>query len=159
MHQRSRLLVDPKVQWAVAGRIFCHWLMFLVCLLAIGVMMRVLLAAGTQPFSEAMKEGLFAQGPILGVMILLLPVFLRDTLKMSNRFAGPMYRLRTELRNLATGQPARPIKFRKGDFWQEAAGDFNHVLGQLDRLKIENDQLRADRTHQADLTTGQEVLT
>ena len=108
MHQRSRFLVDPKVQWAVALRVIGHWTMFLVCLVAIGVMVRVLLGAGTQSMSESLRTGMMTQLPILGVMILLLPIFIRDTLKLSNRFAGPMYRLRTELRNLATDQPGIP---------------------------------------------------
>ena len=142
MHNRSRLLVDPKVQWTIAGRISLHWICFLVCLFAIGVLVRMLLAAGTQSFGVALKDGFFTQLPILGVMVLLLPAFLRDTLKLSNRFAGPMYRLRTELRRIATDQPARTVKFRTGDFWQEVAGDFNHVVGQLERLQLENETLR-----------------
>lgn len=144
MHQRSRLLVDPKVQWSVAGRVFLHWIAFLICLLAIGIMVQMLLAAGTKSFGVALQDGLVNQVPILAVMILLLPVFLRDTLKLSNRFAGPMYRLRTELKKLANDQPGNQVKFRTGDFWQEVAGDFNHVLGQLERLQSENDTLRSE---------------
>ena len=144
MHQRSRILVDPKVQWTIAGRIFFHWICFLVCLFAIGATVQMLLAAGTKSLGEALQDGMIHQLPILGVMILLLPAFLRDTLKLSNRFAGPMYRIRTELRNLATDKPANPVKFRTGDFWQEVAGDFNHVLGQLERLQSENDTLREE---------------
>ena len=64
---------------------------------------------------------------MVGVMLLLLPVFLRDTLKLSNRFAGPMYRLRIALQSLAAKQSASPIKFRAGDFWQEATTDFSRI--------------------------------
>ncbi|KAA1262474.1 hypothetical protein LF1_50390 [Rubripirellula obstinata] len=144
MHQRSRLLVDPKVQWSVAGRVLLHWIAFLVCLLTIGIMVQMLLAAGTESIGVALEDGLVNQLPILAVMILLLPVFLRDTLKLSNRFAGPMYRLRTELAKLANDQPASSVKFRTGDFWQDVAGDFNHVLGQLERLQSENETLRGE---------------
>ncbi|MDA8744135.1 hypothetical protein N9N28_05835 [Rubripirellula amarantea] len=142
MHQRSQILVDPKVQWSIAGRFISHWLLFLVCLVTIGVMVRVMLGAGTVGFSDSFREGISSQWPVIGVMVILLPVFVLDTLKLSNRFAGPMYRLRTELRKLATDQPARPVNFRTGDFWLEAGGDFNHVLGQLDRLRAENESLR-----------------
>jgi hypothetical protein len=145
MRQRSRLLVDPKVQWSVAGRVGLHWIAFLFCLLTIGMMVQFLLAAGTESFGVALHDSLVNQLPILAVMLMLLPVFLRDTLKLSNRFAGPMYRLRSELANLANDQPASPVKFRTGDFWQEVAGDFNHVLGQLERLKSENEMLRSEQ--------------
>lgn len=142
-YTRSRILVDPKVQWAIAGRILCHWVMFLVCLISIGAMVRVIAGAGNQPFGESFRAAMATQIPIIGVMLLLLPVFLRDTLKMSNRFAGPMYRLRTALRTVSESKECSPIKFRDGDFWHEAATDFNIVLGQLNTLKAENDALRA----------------
>lgn len=142
MHERSRLLVDPKLQWSLALRVFLHWVAFLICLLTIGIVVRVLFAAGSASMGTVLREGLTSQLSILLVMVLLLPMFLRDTLKMSNRFAGPMHRLRTQLRNLATDQPATNISFRLGDFWQEVPSDFNHVLGQLNRLKEENATLR-----------------
>lgn len=143
MSNRSRILVDPKVQWSIAGRILVHWALFMVCLVSISAMVRIMAAAGDQPFGEAWRGALTAQIPILGVMFVLLPVFLRDTLKLSNRFAGPMYRLRTALSTLADGDSASPIKFRAGDFWQQAAVDFNITLSQLESLQHENDALRA----------------
>ena len=159
MHERSRLLVDPKVQWSLAFRVFLHWIAFLICLLTVGVLVRVLFAAGSASIGTVLHEGLTSQLSIVLVMVLLLPIFLRDTLKMSNRFAGPMHRLRTQLRNLSTDQPATTISFRLGDFWQEVAGDFNHVLGQLNRLKEENAALRRQLdTAQAARSAEKEML-
>lgn len=143
MSQRSRILVDPQVQWSIAGRILCHWALFAVCLVSISAMVRIMSAAGDQPFAEAWRSAARAQVPLLGVMFLLLPVFLRDTLKLSNRFAGPMYRLRTALRSLAEKEPAHAINFRTGDFWQEAAADFNIVVDELQTLRDENESLKA----------------
>ena len=116
---------------------------FLVCLVAVGAMFRILASPGSQPWGEAWKSALTAQIPALGVMFLMLPVFLRDTLKMSNRFAGPMYRLRTALAELAETNETKPIKFRTGDYWLEVADDFNKAFGKLDELKKENLRLRA----------------
>lgn len=141
--QRSRILVDPAVQWSIAGRILGHWVLFMICMVAIGAMVRIMGSAGQQPFGEAWRAAALAQVPVLGVMFLLLPVFLRDTLKLSNRFAGPMYRLRTALRSMAEHKTVNSINFRSGDFWQEAATDFNTVLGQIDDLKKENEALKA----------------
>jgi nitrogen fixation/metabolism regulation signal transduction histidine kinase len=106
-------------------------------------MVRIMAAAGDQPFGEAWRSAAIAQIPILAVMFLLLPVFLRDTLKMSNRFAGPMYRLRTALRMVSEKESCGPIKFRKGDFWQDAASDFNTMLGELQMLRDENQSLKS----------------
>ncbi len=141
--QRSRILVDPKVQWSIAARILGHWVLFLVCLVSISAMVRIMGSAGQQPFAETWRAAAVAQVPILGVMLMLLPVFLRDTLKMSNRFAGPMFRLRTALRSMANNKTVAAINFRSGDFWQEAATDFNTVLDQLEALRQENESLKS----------------
>ena len=144
MSKRTRILVDPPVQWAIARRVFLHWCMLLVCLVTISGMMRLLFAAGEQPFMEALKSAVMAQAPLLCIMFILMPVFLRDTLKLSNRFAGPMYRLRTVLAEMAGGGEGQNIKFRGGDFWQEVAGDFNEVRSQIQSLQARNEQLEAE---------------
>ncbi len=143
MSDRTRLLVDPKVQWSIAGRVFLHWLLFFICITAISSMVRMFSAVGEQPFAEAVRSALIAQIPIVGVMLMLLPVFLRDTLKLSNRFAGPMYRLRTALQGLKEARAVEPIKFRTGDFWQEAAADFNFLLQEIKQLRSENESLKS----------------
>lgn len=153
MSKRSRILVDPQVQWSIAARILGHWVLFLVCLVSISAMVRIMVAAGDQPFGEAWRSAAMAQVPILGVMLVLLPVFLRDTLKLSNRFAGPMYRLRTALQALSAKESIGPIKFRTGDFWLEAATDFNTVLEELQGLREENQVLRERLAERADEVT------
>ena len=142
MSDRERILVDPKVQWTIAGRVLMHWGLFVICITSISVMVRILSSVGEQPFSSALHAALRSQIPIFGVMMMLLPVFLRDTLKMSNRFAGPMYRLRIALKSLNETGTATPIKFRTGDFWLEAADDFNQTLEQVNQLRSENESLR-----------------
>ncbi len=142
-YERSKILVDPTVQWTIAGRLLCHWGLFLFSLVSISTMVKTLFVAGDHPLGETVVMSLRAQTPIFFVMLMLLPVFLRDSLKLSNRFAGPMYRLRTALRSVAESKPTGPIKFRDGDFWLEVAGDFNIVLNQLETLKQENAQLKS----------------
>ena len=144
MSKRARILVDPTVQWAIARRVLLHWCMLLFCIITISVMARVLVSAGDMPFSQSLREAFSAQGPLLFVMFILMPVFLRDTLKMSNRFAGPMYRLRTVLSEMANGGDGGRIKFRDGDFWLQAATDFNTVYDQMESLKTRNAELEAE---------------
>jgi len=64
---------------------------------------------------------LFASG-------LVLPFLLLDLVRVSHRFAGPVYRLRSSLRDLADGKTVAPITFRDNDFWYEVATEFNRVL-------------------------------
>ncbi len=144
MSKRSKILVDPAVQWSIAGRIIGHWTLLLVCLVAINIMVALLMAAGQMSFGQAIKAAAMSQTKTLGVMFLLMPLFLRDTLKLSNRFAGPMYRLRMAIKSITEGDLPTKIKFRTGDFWQEAADDFNVVLDKYRALEEENAALKAE---------------
>ena len=152
MSKRSKILVDPKVQWSIAGRVLVHWGLLLVCLISIGALVRLMAATTQDSFSDALWAALKSQAAVAGVMFVLLPVFIRDTMKLSNRFAGPMYRLRTALAVMAKGEEGRPIKFRTGDFWHEAADDFNVVSAEYNRLKTRNEELEAEL---ADLRQGE----
>ena len=151
MPKRTRLLIDPAVQWAMVRRVLVHWGLFLICLVSLGALVRILLEVGNEPFSEVWRSAVVSQLPVIGIMFVMMPLFLRDTMKLSNRFAGPMFRLRTSLKCLANGQPQSPIKFRNGDFWQETANDFNQVLGQLESLQAENETLRSQLADQQEL--------
>ena len=78
------------------------------------------------------------------VATLLIPVFLRDTLRLSNRFAGPMFRLRQAIECLSAGKENRPLKFRKKDFWQPVADKFNLVINEVEALRQRNQELESE---------------
>jgi len=80
---------------------------------------------------EHAQQVWWTHGPFLLVMFFLLPVFILDTIKLSHRFAGPIYRLRNTVRSLANGEEFRPLKFREVDFWQGLAEDFNVMVARL----------------------------
>ena len=61
----------------------------------------------------------------------MLPIFAWDTVTLSHRFTGPMYRFRKTLQELAARGEAPSVKLRDGDFWQEVADDFNAALERL----------------------------
>ena len=63
--------------------------------------------------------------------MVLLPVALIDMARMSNRFAGPILRLRRAVRDLADGREVEPIKFRDHDYWGDFAEDFNRVVARM----------------------------
>jgi hypothetical protein len=74
-------------------------------------------------------------GILFVVMAMLFPVFAYDTIKLSHRFAGPVYAIRFALRRLASGGDIPRVTFRKHDYWTELADDLNSVAEQLGRLK------------------------
>lgn len=148
MAKRSRILIDPKVQWALALRVLGHWGMLIVCLLLINSMISLMMMAGEKPLPTAVSEAFRSQTPLLLVLAVLIPVFVRDTIKLSSRFAGPMYRLRMGLSAINDAEKPvssiEPIKLRDGDFWTAAATDFNQVLKSMQDMTAENERLKKE---------------
>jgi nitrogen fixation/metabolism regulation signal transduction histidine kinase len=96
-----------------------------------------------QPLEEHARNSWWSHGPFLLVSVFLLPVFVMDTIKLSNRFAGPVYSLRRAMREVVQGKPPRRLRFRKRDFWHDLADDYNALLVRLDLLK-EEEKMIAD---------------
>jgi methyl-accepting chemotaxis protein len=77
----------------------------------------------------------FQFGPALIASFILLPLVIYDIISLSNRFTGPLFRLRRSMRALANGEEVKPIRFRDGDFWQGLAEEFNAVLERMQSIK------------------------
>jgi hypothetical protein len=67
---------------------------------------------------------------ILG-SIVALPLIVMDILRLSHRWVGPVFRLRSYLRSLRSGQPVGSLSFRAGDFWKDLAVDVNSIVMEL----------------------------
>lgn len=134
--RRTKHFIDSRVQGALARRIIVHWLMFL----AVGSLAAFVLQVLSNPFrslASHAQDMWWTHGPFLLVLVFLLPVFVVDTIKLSHRFAGPIYNLRNALRELAQGEKPRKLKFRKRDYWHGLADEFNAVLGKFDLLEVD----------------------
>ncbi len=69
--------------------------------------------------------------PLLLAFGVTLPIAVLQLLRFTHRFAGPVLRLRSELRQLANGEERPPLKFRENDYWQDLAIHFNRVADEL----------------------------
>ena len=76
------------------------------------------------------------------VMAALFPGFMLDTVRFSNRFVGPVGRLRRHLQQLSRGDTSE-CSFRGDDFWVEAAAEFNAVADLVKSQQEEIERLRA----------------
>ena len=125
-HLRKHLFVDPKVQGALIARVVLYWF---VCLIGITLMLLCwqIITGPRQPFYLHFSQMWFHYGPALIASLLLLPIVVVDVVRLSNRFVGPLLRLRRSMRELARGQYVEPLEFRGADFWQEVAGEFNAI--------------------------------
>jgi nitrogen fixation/metabolism regulation signal transduction histidine kinase len=129
-HKRKQLFVDNKVQGALTLRVVAYWF---YCLLTVALMTAcwVILSETPQSSREMLQRVWAHAGPALLSSLLLLPIVVVDAIRLSNRFAGPVLRLRRGMKQLADGQSVSPIHFRDGDFWCDFALDFNRVASRV----------------------------
>ncbi len=127
IRNRSRIFVDHKIQGALAIRVVLHWATFVTVVGVLTVAMQYI-ANPFAPPNELMNLVWQNQGPFAVVILILLPIFLYDTLKLSNRFAGPIIRLRRAMQAIGSGEPVQKLQFREDDFWRGLADDFNKLV-------------------------------
>jgi hypothetical protein len=134
--RRTTFFIDREVQGSLLLRTAVYWLF---CLLSVCLMLICWSAYNGPPrrFVDLATECFFRYAPGLVASLVLLPIVMIDVLRLSNRFVGPVMRLRGALKSLAGGQPAKPLNFRDDDFWRELAADFNQVAARLARADIE----------------------
>ncbi len=68
-------------------------------------------------------------------LAIIAPIVAYDILRISNRFTGPMFRLRREMKRLIQGNQAEPLTFREDDFWVEMAELFNQLRDEVEQLR------------------------
>jgi hypothetical protein len=127
---RGRLYVDKDVQRALLLQMIRHWVLFAV------VLTGILLALDSLTDPSKSLSGHFLSlwhrhSTLLATIAAMFPIFVYESIKLSNRFAGPMLRLRRLMRQAADGEAVGPIEFRDGDFWQDMAGSFNDLVARL----------------------------
>jgi hypothetical protein len=137
--RRTKHFIDSNVQGALARRIILHWLAFLSVASFVAFVLQVL-SNPFRPISEHFQDLWWSQGPFLLVTVFLLPVFIMDSIKLSHRFAGPIFSLRRTIRAVAEGETPRRLKFRRRDFWHELAEDYNAMLVRLGAIDAESEE-------------------
>ncbi|MCE9548698.1 MAG: hypothetical protein K8T25_24740 [Planctomycetia bacterium] len=133
-NKRRILLVDQRVQWAIIRQSLLHWMCFAMSTVALLFLLQLLSSAGApKSWSEHWRAILSISAAVAATFLLLFPMFIYDSLKQSNRFVGPLMRLRRSLRELAEGKPYQPLVFRENDFWAEMANDLGRAVAQLSK--------------------------
>lgn len=125
---RRTQLVDPEVQGGVVKKIAQHWGIFFVCN-AVALMIWIRLFE--QPdvrWSETFVSTVQRFLPFFVITLALIPAFILDTLKLTNRFAGPISRLRSAISDASHGLKVEPLDFRENDYWHNIAVEFNRLV-------------------------------
>ena len=130
-HRRRTVLVDKSTQWAIVKQSLLQWLYHCLVTILLLSVLEVLLGGVYKPWSEHWRVIWPLAASVSLSLLILLPKFVLDSFKLSNRFAGPIGRVRHALRDLAAGKPFTRVQTRKGDFWPEIADELNAAVETL----------------------------
>jgi hypothetical protein len=125
--RREQLMLDQLVQGVLIRRVVLHWLL---CLLSTGLAAWVW-AVWTEAEGASPLGTLRQIWPALVGSLLALPLAIADMLRTSNRFVGPVLRLRNAMKCLVLGDWIEPLRPRQGDFWADLMERFNQLQQQL----------------------------
>ena len=154
IHNRKRFFVDFKVQGALLVRTAIYWFFCLFSVVTMLIVWRVV-SGPTAFFADQLSELWQRFAPALVASLLLLPLVLMDSVRTSNRFAGPMFRLRRSMKALARGESVTPVHFRDEDFWRDMAEDFNAIAARMH----ERSATPAANATQPDVDSDQQLVT
>ena len=127
---RKKLYVNREVQGALILRSILHWYFYMCAILLTVVVFTVIRDPSELAIKLVFKSFIYFSPGIIASVI-LLPLFVWDILKASNKVAGPIHRLRNEMAILAAGHDVKELRFRDGDHWTELAEDFNKLANEL----------------------------
>ena len=145
---RKRFWIDREVQGVLVGRIIIYW--------AIVVLYFGLGSACFQYYHDPQAsyqehfQALFSlYWPWLPSLILLLPLVVYDVIRLSNLFVGPIYRLRTQLHEIADNPECRPMGFRTDDYWLDLVHPMNRLHADVLRMRSQIHELKQSLAAQA----------
>lgn len=103
-----------------------YWCITWLLVFALPVTARICL--DSMPFDQLAVELINDFWFPIVISTLVLPIVAWDSLRFSNKVAGPIYRATRELNRFNSGEPIPPIKLREGDFCHELVAELNEVF-------------------------------
>ncbi len=123
--------MDKSTQWAIVGQSLLHWFYHSSLTVFFLLILELVQGGILKPWSETWQAIWPIAAAVYFSMLLLLPIFILDSFKLSNRFVGPVARIRTALRELAEGKPYRSVELRTKDFWPEMGQELDAAVQAL----------------------------
>jgi hypothetical protein len=134
-------------------RIFTHWVIFFLTTAVAFLAVNTLLGDPSKSFAERLQSEMMGASVLVFTFLALFPAFMLDTIRFSNRFVGPVSRLRQELRRLAQTHQANDLLFRENDFWRDFANEFNSVSHTIRKQQQQIVELQSKLTATAESVT------
>src|SRR5262249_48664411 len=121
--KRSRLWVDPGFQSRLLLRLVCYFVLFSFAVIHVGFVVQAMIEVGANGvrggIDEFYVDYLGQQMPLLYSFLLIMPILLYDLLKFSHRLAGPLFRCRRVMQDMAEGKAVSEFRPRQFDLMPE----------------------------------------
>lgn len=133
--KRRILFVDARIQGALMLRVAVYWV---CCVVTATVVVLAWSILHTPPGESSLHQvddlwHLFGPGVVASLAVLPLAVY--DLVRVSNRFVGPIVRLRGAMKKVGGGEDIKPLRFRQGDFWDDLTEAFNATLQRVQKAE------------------------
>ena len=139
-NKRGSLYVDKKVQGTLARRVIFHFIMFIVVGAMVGLFLQFL-SDPFKPLKSHLANFWSNSGPYVIALACMIPVFVKDTISLTHRMAGPIIRLRGHIRSIANGEDVSPLTFRDGDFFSDLPELFNQMVDRLQEQGVAQEDI------------------
>ena len=139
---RCRLWVDPPFQSRLLVRLGLYFLLYILVVVHVGFALQTmadLAATGARnDVGEAYLAYLVNQRILLITLVVTAPIIGYSMLKFSHRVAGPLFRCRKVMEEMAEGMAVPQFTARKHDLMRELIQAFNGLIRKW------NDKVRAN---------------
>jgi hypothetical protein len=132
--RRHRFLVDRSVQFALLRRFGLYGLYCLLTAILLVFFGQTLVGGELRPHQQLLSA-VANSAPLVFALLAIFPFVAYDLLKLTNRFAGPLHRIRATLDALARGETIQPVCFREGDYWSDLGPKLNVLAARLQQLE------------------------
>ncbi len=131
---RTRWLVEQGVQKAMLLRICVYWIAGIL-FVSLPIALFKNAAGSGQFFVQDVFSVWEDHWPILVCFTLMLPFVLNDLLRFSNRFSGPIFRLKRELQQFQETGKSVQISLREKDYWKDVVESFCELTQRIESLE------------------------
>ncbi len=144
MAAREKFWIDDHVQGVLIGRLvlYCGGIVIYVLLSTI---CNQYWANPEWTLGQHIKGLVETTGFGILTMLILLPLIGMDLIRVSHRFAGPIYRLKMHLKELLADSSTAPLSFRDDDHFQHLAQPINELQSRVLQLQREVDELKLEK--------------
>ena len=118
--KRRQYISDKKVQGALAFRLVVYWFLSWTVVAGLAVSVAIffsMIIENVQTWQLLERMASYLWFPLV-ISVMVLPILVRDCMRLSNRFAGPVLRFRRAMKQLADGETVRQdarVSLSKGD--------------------------------------------